>query len=50
MLSEGQSNDIQNDSTINGDSNETSPENVIDNLHHPSLPEGRKPVRVSKVL
>ncbi|GJV44956.1 F-box associated domain containing protein [Tanacetum coccineum] len=49
---EGESNGIQNGSTINGDTNETSlanvTTNVTDNLHNTSLPEGRKPVRVSK--
>ncbi|GKA57429.1 hypothetical protein Tco_0756617 [Tanacetum coccineum] len=48
--SEGESNGIQSGSTINGDTNETSPDNVTDNLLNPSLPEGRKPVRVSKGL
>nr|GEU85031.1 hypothetical protein [Tanacetum cinerariifolium] len=48
--SEGESNSIQNGSTINCDTNETSPANVIDNLHNPSLQEGRKPVWISKGL
>ncbi|GJT43843.1 hypothetical protein Tco_0952558 [Tanacetum coccineum] len=51
---EGESNGIQNRSTINGDTNETSlanvTANVTDNLHNPSLSEGRKLVRVSKGL
>ncbi|GJZ20233.1 hypothetical protein Tco_0556823 [Tanacetum coccineum] len=49
---EGESNGFQNGSTINGDTNETSlanvTANVTDNLHNPSLSEGRKLVRVSK--
>ncbi|GJT21112.1 PDR ABC-type transporter family protein [Tanacetum coccineum] len=52
--SEGESNSIQNGSTINCDTNETSPANVTDyvtdNLRNPSLQEGRKPVWVSKGL
>ncbi|GJR29814.1 hypothetical protein Tco_1106046 [Tanacetum coccineum] len=35
---------IQNGSTINVYINETSPDNMTDNLHNPSLPEGRKPI------
>nr|GEZ02849.1 hypothetical protein [Tanacetum cinerariifolium] len=52
--SEGESNSIQNGSTINCDTNETSPANVTDyvtnNLHNPSLQEGGKSVWVSKGL
>ncbi|GJY50022.1 PDR ABC-type transporter family protein [Tanacetum coccineum] len=52
--SEGESNSIQNGSTINCDTNETSPANVTDyvtdNLRNPSLQEGRKPVWVLKGL
>ncbi|GJS81697.1 multidrug resistance-associated protein 5 [Tanacetum coccineum] len=46
----GESNGIQNGSTINGDTNATSPAYVTDNLHNPLLPKGRKQVRVSKGL
>ena len=42
--SEGQSNDIPNNSTINDGTNQTTPENIIENLDNPS--NGRKQVQV----
>ncbi|GKC74639.1 hypothetical protein Tco_1120522, partial [Tanacetum coccineum] len=42
--SEGQSNDIPNNSTINDNTNETTPGNITENLDNPS--NGRKQVLV----